>query len=111
MVKSATNTTTYTVTIEKVNSAAKVRPPIQRVKPGDMVEFELIGFNEGDVFFFVRDLFGRLHVGLPTAPLEVQNAPKGVYPYLPVVRRRLDDGRIEGEVVAEGNSMPVFVMD
>lgn len=95
----------HVIRIQEVNGGAKVHPPVQRVRAGDVVEFKLDDFDQGFIFFFVADLFGTQMIELPTDPLRVQSAPRGAYPYSPVVTLRAKD------VVAEGNSMPVFVME
>lgn len=96
----------HVITIKKTVRGAKVTPPIQRLQPGDTVTFKAPGFEDGWIFFFDKALFGERHVTLATGPLAPQqNAPKGAYPYSPVVRRNGKD------MVAEGNSTPVFVME
>lgn len=95
----------HVINIREVNGGAKVHPPVQRVREGDVVEFRMDDFDEGFIFFFAAELFGTQMVELPTEPLTVQSARRGAYPYSPVVTRRAKD------LVAEGNSMPVFVME
>lgn len=101
------STSTHTITITSANGMAKVHPRVQHVKAGDEIVFEVDGFDEGSLFFFVPSLFDRLHASIPGNALTVQPARKGAYPYFAVVISR----ERNEELVAEGNSMPVFVME